>query len=51
MGPWPYLLQRFADLGWSVRYAGRPESASPATGSYRRHAVEQERLVQRALAE
>jgi 2-oxoglutarate dehydrogenase E1 component len=51
MGPWPYLLQRFADLGWSVRYAGRPASASPATGSYRRHGAEQEYLVQRALGE
>jgi 2-oxoglutarate dehydrogenase E1 component len=50
MGPWPYLLQRFADLGWNVRYAGRPASASPATGSYRRHGAEQEHLVRRALS-
>jgi 2-oxoglutarate dehydrogenase E1 component len=49
MGAWPYLLQRFADLGWSVRYAGRAQSSSPATGSYRRHAAEQEHLVARAL--
>ncbi|HEX6884910.1 MAG TPA: 2-oxoglutarate dehydrogenase E1 component, partial [Planctomycetota bacterium] len=49
MGPWPFLLQRFADLGWSVRYAGRPQSSSPATGSYRRHGAEQEYLVRRAL--
>jgi multifunctional 2-oxoglutarate metabolism enzyme len=49
MGPWPYLLQRFADLGWKVRYAGRPMSASPATGSYRRHGAEQEYLVKRAM--
>ncbi|MSR62640.1 MAG: multifunctional oxoglutarate decarboxylase/oxoglutarate dehydrogenase thiamine pyrophosphate-binding subunit/dihydrolipoyllysine-residue succinyltransferase subunit [Planctomycetes bacterium] len=49
MGPWPYLLQRFADLGWKVRYAGRPQAPSPATGSYRRHGAEQEYLVQRAL--
>ncbi len=49
MGPWSYLLQRFVDLGWNVRYAGRPQSPSPATGSYRRHAAEQEYLVARAL--
>jgi 2-oxoglutarate dehydrogenase E1 component len=49
MGAWPFLLQRFADLRWSVRYAGRPQSSSPATGSYRRHGVEQEHLVARAL--
>jgi 2-oxoglutarate dehydrogenase E1 component len=50
MGPWPFLLQRFHDLGLAVRYAGRPQSASPATGSYRRHAAEQEHLLRRALA-
>jgi len=49
MGAWPFLLQRFLDLGWKVRYAGRPQSSSPATGSYRRHGAEQEHLVQRAL--
>jgi len=49
MGPWPYLLQRFHDLGWKVRYAGRPQSPSPATGSYRRHGAEQDHLLQRAL--
>ena len=49
MGAWPYLLQRFADLKIPIRYAGRPESSSPATGSYRRHKAEQERLVRRAF--
>ena len=49
MGAWPYVVQRFLDLGWNVRYVGRPQSASPATGSYRRHAAEQEHLVARAL--
>jgi 2-oxoglutarate dehydrogenase complex dehydrogenase (E1) component-like enzyme len=49
MGAWSYVLQRFLDLGWGVRYAGRPQSASPATGSFRRHAAEQEHLVRRAL--
>jgi 2-oxoglutarate dehydrogenase complex dehydrogenase (E1) component-like enzyme len=42
-------MQRFHDLGWNVRYAGRPQSASPATGSYRRHGAEQDYLLQRAL--
>jgi len=49
MGPWPFLLQRFTDLGWKVRYSGRPQSSSPATGSYRRHGAEQQYLVERAL--
>jgi 2-oxoglutarate dehydrogenase complex dehydrogenase (E1) component-like enzyme len=41
IGSWPFVMQRFADMGWKVRYAGRPQSSSPATGSYRRHGVEQ----------
>ncbi len=28
-----------------VRYCGRPESSSPATGSYGRHKAEQEYLL------
>ena len=32
-----------------IRYAGRPPSASPATGSYRRHQAEQAALVDEAL--
>ena len=49
MGAWPFILQRFTDQGIAIRYAGRPESPSPATGSYRRHKAEQEHLVARAL--
>ncbi len=49
MGAWPYVFQRFHDLGLALRYAGRPDSASPATGSYHRHGAEQEHLVRRAL--
>jgi 2-oxoglutarate decarboxylase len=49
MGPWPFMLQRFADLGLAASYCGRPESPSPATGSYRRHSAEQEHLVKRAF--
>ncbi|MCP3917323.1 MAG: multifunctional oxoglutarate decarboxylase/oxoglutarate dehydrogenase thiamine pyrophosphate-binding subunit/dihydrolipoyllysine-residue succinyltransferase subunit [bacterium] len=50
MGAWSFVLQRFVDLGKAVRYVGRPMSASPATGSYRRHSAEQEYLVERAFA-
>jgi len=32
-----------------VNYVGRPEAASPATGSLRRHTMEQEKLVDEAL--
>ena len=49
MGPWTYVLQRFGDRARSIRYCGRSESSSPATGSYRRHVAEQEWLVNRAL--
>ena len=49
MGAWGFVLQRFLDLGRSLRYCGRPESSSPATGSYRRHQAEQMGLVERAL--
>jgi 2-oxoglutarate dehydrogenase E1 component len=50
MGPWSFVLQRFHDLGRPLRYAGRPEAASPATGSYGRHQVEQAWVVERAFA-
>ncbi len=51
MGPWSYVLQRMRDLGRDLRYAGRPESPSPAGGSYQRHTAEQKWLVARAFAE
>ena len=52
MGAWPSLL------GWWLealpaarlpRYAGRPAAAAPATGSYKKHGAEQDRLVRDAL--
>jgi len=49
MGAWPFILQRFADMGRPIRYAGRPESSSPATGSHRRHLAEQQHLLDLAL--
>ena len=33
-----------------IRYVGRPESASPATGSGKRHQQEQAEIVNDALA-
>jgi 2-oxoglutarate dehydrogenase complex dehydrogenase (E1) component-like enzyme len=35
--------------GRELRYAGRKESASPATGSHKVHLAEQEALVRSAL--
>ena len=34
-----------------LRYAGRPERASPAEGSLDRHGVEQARIIQAALVD
>ena len=49
MGPWTFVLQRFLDHGRPLRYVGRAESSSPATGSYRRHHAEQAYLLQSAF--
>jgi 2-oxoglutarate dehydrogenase E1 component len=56
MGAWTYLDRKIEDVlieldGACKRpvYAGRPEAASPATGSHRRHVREQEALVNDAL--
>ena len=49
MGAWSFILQRFSDIGLPVQYCGRPESPSPATGSFRRHKAEQEHILQRAF--
>ena len=52
MGAWGFFNDQLRTLlrpGQSLRYAGRPASASPATGSSRRHQTEQERLVREAL--
>ncbi|MFQ5748041.1 MAG: multifunctional oxoglutarate decarboxylase/oxoglutarate dehydrogenase thiamine pyrophosphate-binding subunit/dihydrolipoyllysine-residue succinyltransferase subunit [Planctomycetota bacterium] len=51
MGAWIWLSERFRSLGLpALEYAGRPASASPATGSYRRHQAEQKRLVEDVFA-
>ncbi|MEP7354144.1 MAG: multifunctional oxoglutarate decarboxylase/oxoglutarate dehydrogenase thiamine pyrophosphate-binding subunit/dihydrolipoyllysine-residue succinyltransferase subunit [Acidobacteriota bacterium] len=53
MGAWPFIRGRIAPLlgpKHSFGYAGRPESASPAPGSSKRHAKEQVELLQSAFA-
>ncbi len=52
MGAWSFLAERLtASLapGQVLRYIGRPASASPATGSHRRHVEEQAAIVQAAM--
>lgn len=52
MGGWTFVKDRIEEIagGKSLRYAGRAASASPATGSYSIHNLEQEKLVREALA-
>jgi 2-oxoglutarate dehydrogenase E1 component len=52
MGGWEFVRHQLARLlpaGTSLRYIGRPASASPATGSARRHATQRDRLLHAAL--
>jgi multifunctional 2-oxoglutarate metabolism enzyme len=52
MGAWPFLHERLAMLlkpNQTLRYVGRPISASPATGSHHRHEEQQKALVEAAL--
>ena len=52
MGAWSFILQRFHDLGRpDLKYAGRAESSSPATGSYSRHGAEQAFLIKMAFGD
>ncbi len=53
MGAWAHLKSALAELAGSrlaLRYAGRPERASPAEGYAAAHAAEQTRIVREALA-
>jgi 2-oxoglutarate dehydrogenase E1 component len=56
MGAWRFVRERFLDdgvpgaLGRTLRYVGRPPSASPAAGSYKLHLQEQEAILEDALA-
>jgi len=52
MGGWMFVESRIEQLlpaGKRVRYVGRAASASPATGSYTIHNLEQEKLVSGSL--
>jgi 2-oxoglutarate dehydrogenase E1 component len=53
MGPWRFIREQIDPLLDStqreIRYVGRPESASPATGSGKRHQQEQAEIVNDAL--
>jgi 2-oxoglutarate dehydrogenase E1 component len=40
-----------ASTGRELRYVGRPESASPATGSGRRHQEEQAAITDEAMSD
>jgi 2-oxoglutarate dehydrogenase E1 component len=52
MGAWTFIEGKFEDLvpgGDRLRYVGRAESPSPATGNYAVHMKEQEALLKEAL--
>ena len=56
MGAWSFIEHRIEDALTAIkvaakrpRYVGRPEAASPATGLYKRHNLEQMKLVDEAL--
>jgi 2-oxoglutarate dehydrogenase E1 component len=53
MGAWHFIHDQLdpvlAPSGRDLRYVGRPESASPATGSGKRHQQEQSAIVEDAL--
>ncbi|HEY4222525.1 MAG TPA: hypothetical protein VGO62_14315, partial [Myxococcota bacterium] len=54
MGAWRFIDRQLRALGVpvasAVRYLGRDEAASPATGSHKRHAQEQKAIVDGVLA-
>jgi 2-oxoglutarate dehydrogenase E1 component len=56
MGAWTFVDRRIEGVLAAIKhksarpvYAGRVEAASPATGSYKRHEIEQAALVKQAL--
>jgi 2-oxoglutarate dehydrogenase E1 component len=53
MGGWTFVQDRLREIkgDLSLRYVGRAASASPATGSYAIHNLEQEKLVNDSLIE
>ena len=55
MGPWRFMREQIQPLleesSGELRYIGRAESASPATGSGKRHQQEQAAIVEQALTD
>jgi 2-oxoglutarate dehydrogenase E1 component len=53
MGAWRFLREQIQplldDSGRELRYAGRSESASPATGSHKRHLQEQAEIMDEVM--
>ncbi|HLJ54659.1 MAG TPA: 2-oxoglutarate dehydrogenase E1 component, partial [Chthonomonadaceae bacterium] len=49
MGAWSFVAPGLRELFHTVRYVGRPASASPAEGSKARHDVEQARILAEAI--
>lgn len=49
-GAYLYIKDQFSKLNVSVRYIGRAESASPASGSLKVHKLQQAKIMQAAFA-
>ena len=50
-GPWSYMGLFMPRYGINFQVISRPASASPATGSAKRHAAEQADLIARAFGD
>ena len=50
-GPWTYMGLFMSKYGINLKVVSRPASASPATGSSKRHAAEQADVISRAFAD
>lgn len=48
-GSWAFMLDNLASEISGLKYVGRPASASPAVGDPKRHAAEQQSIVQQAF--
>lgn len=46
-GAWPFLVRKLPSL--KLEYIGREESATPATGFYKQHLAEQEKILTAAM--
>jgi 2-oxoglutarate dehydrogenase E1 component len=50
MGGWSFIEPKIRSLGYDIKYIGRDDSASPATGSLEIHKREQRELVRAAFS-